>query len=208
MAKIQKPISMLIYIITIMLIIELFAETLPASIITWAGIVVALICIALVYKNQSHLAVILSCIAATGSFLFQGVTVFCIPCTVIACLFCIQIFILEGPIWLLSIALLSGVFMFVIAEEPIQDKNLLYISEQCKPCHPVLQEFIKRDPQGYTWEPVTVQTSPEYLRKMGYKGKINQGIPLGDTIPALQVGSETISGSEKIIQYLGKDKPN
>lgn len=129
MAKIQKPISMLIYIITIMLIIELFAETLPASIITWAGIVVALICIALVYKNQSHLAVILSCIAATGSFLFQGVTVFCIPCTVIACLFCIQIFILEGPIWLLSIALLSGVFMFVIAEEPIQDKNLLYISE-------------------------------------------------------------------------------
>ncbi len=202
MTKIRKPISILIYITIAMLIIILFKETLPASIITWAGIIVALICIALVYKNQSHLAVILSCIAATGSFLFQGVTVFCIPCTAIACLFCIQIFVLEGPGWLLGVVLLSGVFMYMAAEEPIQDKSLLYISEQCKPCHPVLQEFIKRDPQGHTWEPVAVQTSPEYLREMGYKGEINQGIPAGDTIPTLQVGSEIMSGNEKIIQYL------
>lgn len=199
MAKIRKTISIAIYAIILLLIIELFRDV---SLLTWAGIVVALICIVLVYRNQYHLATILSCIAATGSFLFQGVTVFCIPCTVIACLFCIQIFVLEGPGWLLGVVLLSGVFMYMAAEEPIQDKSLLYISEQCKPCKPILQEFIRRDPQGHTWEPVAVQTSPEYLREMGYKGEINQGIPAGDTIPTLQVGSETISGNEKIIQYL------
>lgn len=206
MTKIRKPISILIYITIAMLIIILFKETLPASIITWAGIIVAISCIVLVYRNQYHLAAILSCIAATGSFLFQGITVLCIPCTVIACLFCVQIFILEGPMWLLSIALLSGVFMFIAVEEPIQEKNLLYISEHCKPCHPVLQEFIKRDPQGHTWEPVVVQTSLEYLRKMGYKGKINQGIPPGDSIPVLQNGTKIINGDAKIFKYLRKEE--
>lgn len=204
MAKIRKPISIATYLVILVVIIGFFKETLFISpqIFSWAGIIVATTCIVLIFLNKYRWAVILSCIAATGSFLFQGFTAICIPCTVIACLFIIQVFILEGIAWILCIALASGILMLLAANEPVPDKTFLYMSAHCKSCKPVVQELIKRDPQGLTWEPVAIQPSTEYLRDMGYQGKINQGVPPGKLIPVLEVGSKTISGDKKILKYL------
>lgn len=158
----------------------LFADI---GVLTIPGIIMALISIYFIYKENYAITAMLTIITASGSFIAQSYTAFCVSCTMAATLFALAgIFSLiqdKGQhvklAFTLVLVLIFGVYslnsIFDFYQNPIiehdgivlakttdnSDKPLLYVSPTCSSCNYFLDLVVKYDPKG---EKCTIVTTP------------------------------------------------
>lgn len=85
-----------------------------------------------------------------------------------------------------------------------EGKALLFISTTCPSCHELVEEFIKADPQGLTWQPIIVPTGyldegRDWLTDAGYTGIVlADKVAPNHMVPSLMDGKQTFNGRSAI----------
>lgn len=204
------------------------------GLLTIPGIIIALVCMFLVYKKQQPIVAALAVLTGLGSFIAQSVMAFCPYCTIAATLFIFgglcSLIIKPPKTWIsatLLVLSLASIFLLAnlipdyvqspIITQPVNiaqaanDKPKLYLSPDCGACKEVVQQFIDSDPKGENWQPVIIPTislarGEHYLREKGYIGEVISA-PESPTkfVPVLQIKDQLYKGKEIHFNKLVKE---
>ncbi len=161
------------------------------GVLTIPGIIVAISCLALIYKTYYSIAAFIAILAATISFLAQAIIGWCVSCIIAAVMFAIAgLLASRRKIQLLfGIPILFGILVFILPNIVSKDSSesypvtsalhtskanisdyekvrnssipLLYVSAFCPSCKDILKRYIESDPQGKYWRPVIVSHGQE-----------------------------------------------
>jgi len=202
--------------------------------LTIPGLIVAVIALYCSLTGRYLYSAYLGVAAAFGSFLTQFITTFCSYCTLAATAFLvgglISLLFLKSKnitaiLSLLTLSVLSAILLVanlpsyeqkpviaqpvVITGSTIKDnKPMLYISPGCKSCKPVLEEFVKLDPNGTYWQPVIVPAvllaqGEAILKDKGYTGEIKSSFSSPTrSVPLLEINGQYYQGSQITIDKI------
>lgn len=213
-----KTLSIILFlsVITILLIGEMGALTIP-------GIIAAIIGIGCVFKYQ-HITALIGITSATCSFIGQYLVAYCPYCTIAAFMFAFAgtLCLINIPQWsltliplMISLIVFSTIFlpedMRIEYIQPVQASSVtttgakLYISLSCPSCKDALLYCISQDKKGETWQPVivpnsTLQKGEIYLKELGYEGVVmSASASPNRKVPCLVYEDQLYTGTKQII---------
>lgn len=209
-AKQRQNIGIGIYSIILLAFILFFHEEMffNPGFLTWPGIIITIVCMALLQKNRIKPVVILSSVAATSSLIAQSFLGICSPCLLIAGLFTIGIIYLAQLDWSLIPILAGAALLLFITPVPQTDRPVLYIALNCPSCKPIAQELINIDPGGKAFTiaiPASqYQEGIKEVRMMGFAGSIIKGNT--DIVPTLTTSGARLEGDREIQEYIDRQQ--